>query len=52
LWNQGKERPELRFLHADQPGLSQARLAMISAVQVVLAGGLQLIGVEPLEEMH
>jgi len=51
LWNQGKERAELRFLHADQPELTRSRLAMISAVQVVLAGGLQLIGVEPLEEM-
>jgi arginyl-tRNA synthetase len=51
LWNQGKERPELRFLLADQPGLTQARLAMITAVQVIVAGGLQLIGVEPLEEM-
>jgi arginyl-tRNA synthetase len=51
LWNQGKERPELRFLLADQRGLTQARLAMITAVQVVVAGGLQLIGVEPLEEM-
>jgi arginyl-tRNA synthetase len=51
LWNQGKERPELRFLQADQPGITQARLAMIAAVQVVLAAGLQLIGVEPLEEM-
>jgi arginyl-tRNA synthetase len=51
LWNQGKERPELRFLDADQPELTTARLAMIAAVQVVLASGLQLIGVEPLEEM-
>jgi arginyl-tRNA synthetase len=51
LWNQGKERPELRFLDADQPERTRARLAMIAAVQVVLAGGLQLIGVEPLEEM-
>ena len=51
LWNQGKERPELRFLDADQPELTRARLAMIAAVQAVIAGGLQLIGVEPLEEM-
>jgi len=51
LWNQGKERPELRFLDGDQPGQSEARLAMIVAVQVVLADGLQLIGVAPLEEM-
>jgi arginyl-tRNA synthetase len=51
LWTQGKERRELRFLDAGQPELSQARLAMIVAVQVVLADGLQLIGVTPLEEM-
>jgi arginyl-tRNA synthetase len=51
LWNQGKERRELRFLDGDQPGQRQARLAMIVAVQVVLADGLQLIGVAPLEEM-
>jgi arginyl-tRNA synthetase len=51
LWNQGKERPELRFLQADQPAIAGARLAMITAVQIVVGGGLQLIGVEPLEEM-
>ncbi|MEM7022749.1 MAG: arginine--tRNA ligase [Pseudomonadota bacterium] len=51
LWNQGKERPELRFLQADQPEATQARLAMITAVKVVIAGGLEVIGVEPLEEM-
>ena len=51
LWNQGKERPEVRFLRADQPALTRARLAMIGAVQVVLANGLGLIGVTPAEEM-
>ena len=51
LWNQGKERPELRFLRPDRPTLSQARLAMITAVQLVLASGLEVIGVTPVEEM-
>jgi arginyl-tRNA synthetase len=51
LWNQGKERPELRFLRSDQPALSEARLAMITAVQTVLASGLEVIGVTPVEEM-
>jgi arginyl-tRNA synthetase len=51
LWNQGKERPELRFLQPDQSALTRARLAMIGAVQVVLANGLELIGVRPVEEM-
>jgi arginyl-tRNA synthetase len=51
LWNQGKERPELRFLRPDQSALTRARLAMLGAVQVVLANGLELIGVRPVEEM-
>jgi arginyl-tRNA synthetase len=51
LWNQGKERPELRFLRPEQPALTRARLAMLGAVQVVLANGLELIGVRPVEEM-
>ena len=51
LWNHGKERAELRFLRPDQPALTQARLAMLGAVQVVLANGLELIGVRPVEEM-
>ena len=51
LWNQGKERPDLRFLRPDRPTLSQARLAMITAVQLVLASGLEVIGVTPVEEM-
>jgi arginyl-tRNA synthetase len=51
LWNQGNERPALRFLRADAPALSRARLAMIAAVQVVLANGLDVIGVRPMEEL-
>lgn len=51
LWNQGKERPELRFLRSDRPALTVARLAMITAVQIVLASGLELIGVTPVEEL-
>ncbi len=51
LWNRGKERPELRFLRPDQPALTTARLALISAVQLVIASGLEIIGVAPVEEM-
>ena len=52
LWNQGKEHSELRFLQPDQPKQTMARLAMISAVQVVLASGLEVMGVRPVEEMN
>jgi arginyl-tRNA synthetase len=51
LWNQGNERPELRFLRPEAPALTRARLAMIAAVQVVLASGLEVIGVRPMEEL-
>ena len=51
LWNRGNEQAALRFLRADQPELTRARLAMITAVQNVLAGGLELIGVTPVEEL-
>ena len=51
LWNHGKEHPELRFLTPDAESLTIARLALISAVQIVIAAGLNLIGVEPVEEM-
>jgi len=51
LWNQGNERHELRFLRAEAPALTRARLAMIAAVQVVLASGLELIGVSPMDEL-
>ncbi len=51
LWNQGNERPDLRFLRADAPALTRARLALVAAVQVILASGLELIGVRPVEEL-
>jgi arginyl-tRNA synthetase len=51
LWTQGNERQEMRFLRPEAPALSRARLAMIAAVQVVLASGLELIGVRPMDEL-
>jgi arginyl-tRNA synthetase len=51
LWNQGNERSELRFLRPDAPALTRARLALVAAVQVILASGLELIGVRPVEEL-
>ncbi|MGI9435174.1 MAG: arginine--tRNA ligase [Geminicoccaceae bacterium] len=51
LWNQGKEQPSLRFLVSDSASLSTARLALIGAVQTVIASGLDVMGVEPVEEM-
>jgi arginyl-tRNA synthetase len=52
LWTRGKEDPELRFLRADEPELTRARLAMLIAVRSVLATGLGLMGVRPVDELH
>jgi arginyl-tRNA synthetase len=52
LWNKGKDEARLRFLIEDDPELSLARLALLKAVTTVVASGLVIFGVEPLEEMR
>jgi arginyl-tRNA synthetase len=52
LWTRGKEEPTLRFVVAEDRALSLARLALVRAVGMVIASGLKLIGVEPVEEMR
>src|SRR5437868_4137547 len=50
LWTRGKDEATLRFLGAD-PDLTCARLALVRAVALVIASGLAVFGVEPVEEM-
>lgn len=52
LWNQGNDDPGLRFIIDDDADLTRARLAMIVACSKVIASGLAVLGVEPVEEMH
>ena len=52
LWTKGKEDASLRFLLKDDPALSTARLALIQAVAQVIASGLNVLGVTPVEEMR
>ena len=52
LWNKGNEDPGLRFIIAAEPDLAAARLALIEAVRTVIASGLAVMGVEPVEEMR
>ncbi|MFZ1427163.1 MAG: arginine--tRNA ligase [Geminicoccaceae bacterium] len=52
LWTRGKEEPSLRFLLPEALELTRARLAMLTAVRSVLATGLGLMGVRPVEELH
>ncbi|AWK85120.1 arginine--tRNA ligase [Azospirillum thermophilum] len=52
LWNKGKEDTTLRFLVEGDEEVTVARLALISAVATVIASGLAVMGVEPVEEMR
>ncbi len=52
LWTKGKDKTELRFIVPDDPQKTVARLALVQAVANVIASGLHIIGVKPVEEMR
>ncbi|CAN5784100.1 arginine--tRNA ligase [soil metagenome] len=52
LQHQGKLEPGLRFLREDAPEATRARLALVRATQVVMAAGLAILGVIPMDEMR
>ena len=52
LWTRGNENATLRFITEEQPALTLARLALVRSVSLVLASALQVLGVEPLEELR
>jgi len=52
FWGKGRDDTHLRFLHEDNRDLSRARLALVRAVTIVLASGLNMMGVTPVEEMR
>ncbi len=52
LWNKGKENAHLRFIDPDNPMQTQQNLGLVRAVLCVLTSGLEVLGVQPLEEMR
>jgi arginyl-tRNA synthetase len=52
LWTRGKDEAELRFLLPGQPAVTHARIALVRAVAFVIASGLAVFGVEPVQEMR
>ncbi len=52
LWNRGRDDATLRFLQAEQPESTRARLALVEATATVIRSGLSVLGVEPVEEMR
>jgi len=52
LWNRGRDDSTLRFLQTGRPLETRARLALVAATATVIRSGLQVMGVEPVEEMR
>jgi arginyl-tRNA synthetase len=52
LWNVGNDRPDRRFIQADDPGVTHARLFLASAVGQIIRNGLSIMGVEAVQEMN
>ncbi|MDT7935068.1 MAG: arginine--tRNA ligase [Sphingomonadaceae bacterium] len=52
IWNRGNDDPAKRFLIADDPALTAARLALADGVAQVIRNGLKLMGVTAVEEMR
>ncbi|MGI4752289.1 MAG: arginine--tRNA ligase [Janthinobacterium lividum] len=51
LWNFGKENNDYRFIIENNVELTTARLALAKAIQKIIASGLEVVGVEPMERM-
>ncbi|MBV8915021.1 MAG: arginine--tRNA ligase [Acetobacteraceae bacterium] len=52
LWNRGRDDSTLRFLQADRPAETLARVALVAATAITIRSGLQVLGVTPVEEMR
>jgi arginyl-tRNA synthetase len=52
IWTRGRDEPDLRFIEAREPERTLARLALIRGIQIVIASGLTIFGVTPVEEMR
>jgi arginyl-tRNA synthetase len=52
LWNAGRDDAALRFLQAEHPVETAARVALVSATAIVIRSGLAVMGVKPVEEMR
>ena len=51
-WNRGKDLRDLRFVNESNRQLSYARLSLVTAVGLVLASALSILGVSAPEEMR
>lgn len=52
LWSKAREDTSLRFVIADDAELTRARMALVLGVRTVVASGLRVMGVEPVDELR
>ncbi len=52
LWNRGNDNPSLRFVQEGNKAATQSKQALVHACQIVIANGLGICGVSPMEEMR
>jgi arginyl-tRNA synthetase len=52
LWSRGNQDAALRFVVPEDRTLTTARLALLRALGLTIAAGLELLGVRPAEEMR
>ncbi|MFA5041576.1 MAG: arginine--tRNA ligase, partial [Bdellovibrionales bacterium] len=52
LWNKGNDNADLRFIIPSNKDLTLARLALLSALRVILRSGLGVVGCAPVEELR
>ncbi len=52
LWNRGNDDHALRFIQEGDAATSQAKIALIRAVAVVISQALAILGVTPVNEMR
>ena len=52
LWSKAREDTSLRFVVADDAELTRARMALVLGMRTVVASGLRLMGVEPVDELR
>jgi len=51
-WNRGKDSPHLKFVNEKSRSLTEARLALATALALVLRSSLSTLGVSAPEEMR
>ncbi|AHC73771.1 arginyl-tRNA synthetase [Candidatus Endolissoclinum faulkneri L5] len=52
LWSKGRENARLRFILKNEREITMARIALVRATATVIASGLKIIGVTPMDELR